>query len=199
MSKLVFEAIGKYIHSTRYHQIVETESVLKLSPGEQDIMSRDQRHSSQVAKTHYQKLSSREIAEKAKHCFGKLFSSPSEKGCLRSDMQIPLKKCKPNDIQESCAGYHESHETSDEADSEYDEIFLTPVPKSDTVGVKQGERLPFTDEEDSCILKGLKMYRRGHWSSILRDSSFCFKDNRTADSIMKRALLLLSRKKKASK
>ena len=41
MSKLVFEAIGKYIHPTRYHQIVETESVRKLSPGEQDIMSRD--------------------------------------------------------------------------------------------------------------------------------------------------------------
>ena len=91
MSKLVFEAIGKYIHPTRYRQIVETESVRKLSPGEQDIMSRDQKHSSQVAKTHYQKLSSREIAEKAKHCFGKLFSSPSEKGCLRSDMQIPPK------------------------------------------------------------------------------------------------------------
>ena len=54
-------------------------------------MSRDKKHSSQVAKTHYQKLSSREIAEKAKHCFGKLFSSPSEKGCLRSDMQIPPK------------------------------------------------------------------------------------------------------------
>ena len=80
MSKLVFEAIGKYMHPTRYHQIVETESVLKLSPGEQDIMSRDQKHSSQVTKTHYQKLSSREIAEKAKHCFGKLFSSPLEKG-----------------------------------------------------------------------------------------------------------------------
>ena len=118
MSKLVFEAIGKYIHPTRYRQIVETESVQKLSPGEQDIMSRDQKHSSQVAKIHYQKLSSREIVEKAKHCFGRLFSSPSEKGCLRSDMQIPPKKCKPNDIQESCAGYHESHETSDEADSE---------------------------------------------------------------------------------
>ena len=92
MSKLVFEAIGKYIHPTRYRQIVETESVRKLSPGEQDIMSRDQKHSSQVAKTHYQKLSFREIPEKAKHCFGKLFSSPSDKVCLRSDMQIPPKK-----------------------------------------------------------------------------------------------------------
>ena len=98
-------------------------------------------------------------------------------------MQMPPKKCKPNDIQESCAGYHESHGTSDEADSEYDEIFLTPVPKGDTVGVKQRERVPFTEEEDSCILKGIKMYGRGNWTSILRGSSFCFKDNKTADSI----------------
>ena len=80
-----------------------------------------------------------------------------------------------------------------------DEIFLTPVPKGDTVGVKQRERVPFTEEEDSCILKGIKMFGRGHWTSILRDSSFCFKNNRTADSIMKRALLLLRRKKKARK
>ena len=126
--KLVFEEIGKYIHPTRYRQIVETESVRKISLGEQDIMSRDQKHSSQVAKTHHQKLSSREIVEKAKHCFGKLCSSPSEKGCLRSDKQITPTKCKPNDIQESCAGNHKSHETSDEADSAYDEIFLTPAP-----------------------------------------------------------------------
>ena len=91
MSKLVLEAIGKYIHPTHYRQIVETESVWKLSPGEQEIMKeimRDQKHSSQVARTHCQKLSSREIAEKAKHRFGKLCSSPSEKGCLRSDIQI---------------------------------------------------------------------------------------------------------------
>ena len=89
MSKLVFAAIGKYIHPTRYRQIVETESVQKLFPGEQDILSRDHKHSSQVARTHYQKLSSREIAEKTKYCFGKLFSSPLEKFCLRSDMQMP--------------------------------------------------------------------------------------------------------------
>ena len=114
-------------------------------------------------------------------------------------MQMPPKKCKPNDTQESCVGYQESHGTSDEADSEYDEISLTPVPKCETVSVKQRERVPFTEEEDSCILKGFKMYGRGHWTSVLRDSFFCFKDNRTADSIMKRALLLLRRKKKARK
>ena len=58
MSKLVYEAIGKHIHPTRYQQIVETESAAKLSLGEQDIISRDQKHSSHVAGTYYQKISS---------------------------------------------------------------------------------------------------------------------------------------------
>ena len=35
MSKLVFDAIGKYIHPTRYRQIVETQSLNQLTSGEQ--------------------------------------------------------------------------------------------------------------------------------------------------------------------
>ena len=35
MSKLVFDAIGKYIHPTRYRQIVETESLNQLTSEEQ--------------------------------------------------------------------------------------------------------------------------------------------------------------------
>ena len=42
MSRLVYEAIEKHIHPTRYRQIVETESAARLSLGEQDIISRDQ-------------------------------------------------------------------------------------------------------------------------------------------------------------
>ena len=37
MSKLVFDAIGKYIHPTRYRQIVETQSLNQLSSEEQRI------------------------------------------------------------------------------------------------------------------------------------------------------------------
>ena len=52
MSKLVFDAIGKYIHPTRYR---ETESLNQLTSEEQRILSEDQKHSSAVAKVHYQK------------------------------------------------------------------------------------------------------------------------------------------------
>ena len=55
MSKLVFDAIGKYIHPTRYRQIVETQSLNQLPSKEQRVLSEDQKHSSAVAKVHYQK------------------------------------------------------------------------------------------------------------------------------------------------
>ena len=52
---LVFEAIGKYIHPTRYRQIIETQSSEVLLPSEQKWISEDQKHSSNVARVHYQK------------------------------------------------------------------------------------------------------------------------------------------------
>ena len=71
MSKLVFDAIGKYIHPTRYRQIVDTQSLDKLTSKEQRILSEDQKHSSAVAKVHYQKQRSREVAVKAHECLQK--------------------------------------------------------------------------------------------------------------------------------
>ena len=72
MSKLVFDAIGKYIHPTRYRQIVETQSFNQLTSEEQRILSEDQKHSSAVAKVHYQKQRSREVALKGHECLQKL-------------------------------------------------------------------------------------------------------------------------------
>ena len=62
--RMVFLAIGKYVNPTRFRQIVETESVEKLTVEEQQTLSEDQKHSSRVAKVHYQKLHSRDVAEK---------------------------------------------------------------------------------------------------------------------------------------
>ena len=54
-SMLVFETIGKYIHPTRYRQIIETQSAEFIQPKEQKWISEDQKHSSNVALVHYQK------------------------------------------------------------------------------------------------------------------------------------------------
>ncbi|XP_068727965.1 uncharacterized protein, partial [Montipora capricornis] len=72
MSKLVFDAIGKYIHPTRYRQIVETQSLDALDDKEHRVLCEDQKHSSVVAKVHYQKRRSREVAVKALECLQKL-------------------------------------------------------------------------------------------------------------------------------
>ena len=84
MSILTFQAIGKYIHPTRYCQIVETESALRLSSEEQSLVSRDQKHSSQVARTHYQKLASRNVAVKARHCVDKLKDESASETLIQS-------------------------------------------------------------------------------------------------------------------
>ena len=65
MSKLVFDATGKYVHPTRYCQIVETASCKNLSSSAQNTISEDQKHSSVVARVHYQKQRSPEVASKA--------------------------------------------------------------------------------------------------------------------------------------
>ena len=72
MSKVVFDAIGKYIHPTRYRQIFEMQSLNQLTSKEQRILSEDQKHSSAVAKVQYQKDRSREVAVKAHECLQKL-------------------------------------------------------------------------------------------------------------------------------
>ena len=72
MSKLVFDATGKYVHPTRYRQIVETASTRYLSNSAQSTISEDQKHSSVVAKVHYQTQRSREVASKEHKCLEKL-------------------------------------------------------------------------------------------------------------------------------
>ena len=69
VSKLVFDATGKYVHPTRYRQIVETASTRHLSSTAQSTITEDQKHSSVVARVHYQKQRSREVASK---CLEKL-------------------------------------------------------------------------------------------------------------------------------
>ena len=44
LSLLSFEAIGKYIHPTRYRQIVETASKENLTPSQQETLTSNQRH-----------------------------------------------------------------------------------------------------------------------------------------------------------
>ena len=59
-------------HPKRSHQIVETQSLNELTSEEQRILSEDQKHISAVAKVHYQRQRSREVALKGHECLQKL-------------------------------------------------------------------------------------------------------------------------------
>ena len=81
--RIIFLAIGKYINPTRYRQIIETEGVLNLDTNDQNILSQDQKHTSRVAKVHYQKMQSRDIAEKGQICMKKLVSVEENERVLK--------------------------------------------------------------------------------------------------------------------
>ena len=78
MSLLVYQAIGKSINPTRYRQIVETESSVVLTSKEREVLSKDQKHSSYVAKRSYQKQLSREVAMEGRTCMQKMIGTAGD-------------------------------------------------------------------------------------------------------------------------
>ena len=177
MSKLVFDAIGKYIHPTRYRQIVETQSLHLLTSKEQSILSEDQKHSSAVAKVHYQKQRSREVAVKAYECLQKL------QGTKGSEVE--------KDVSTRLSASRSSSPSSAEST---EPIIATPkkdVPPPAPLCIRRNGRtvLKFTADEDEFLKRGLKKHGIGQWTAILRDPDFKFQRGRVADSLKKRAEL----------
>ena len=181
MSKLVFDAIGKYIHPTRYRQIVETESLNQLTSKEQRILSEDQKHSSAVAKVHYQKQRSREVAAKAHECLQKL------QGTKGSEVDKEV-NTRFGDSTSSSATLAESAESKSVVSPERD------APPSNQLRIQRSQRrvLKFAAYEDEFLKKGIAKHGFGQWTAILRDSEYTFQDFRTTDSLKKRAGLKFS-------
>ena len=177
MSKLVFDAIGKYIHPTRYRQIVETQSINLLTSKEQRILSEDQKHSSAVARVHYQKQRSREVAVKAHECLQKL---QGEKGS-EVDKEVHTRFSDATSTVSAPVETEEPKSASPKTDS-----FET---KQLRIQRNQRRVLKFTADEDNFLKEGLKRYGIGQWTAILRDPDFKFQDGRVGDSLKKRAEL----------
>ncbi|CAB3987981.1 partial [Paramuricea clavata] len=162
LSVLVFEAIGKYIHPTRYRQIIETESSQVLLPNEQKWISEDQKHSSNVARVHYQKKRSREVAIRGRWCMQKLVDESKN---MESD-----------------------HEKIDQSSRGQDDVRKdSPTKPMETVPRRSGVR--FTIEEDKYIRVGIEKFGL-RWSKILRHPEFHFNPCRVANTLRKRAEVL---------
>ena len=192
MSKLVFDATGKYVHPTRYRQIVETASSRQLSSGAQSTISEDQKHSSVVARVHYQKQRSREVASKAHEYLERLHG---EKG---SEIEI--------DVRSRLSGNSASSEdqnaskTDTSSNDEGETIAETPPERLSAVPRLKRENafivtdcparkksLMFTPAEDGCLKAGIERHGYGQWKAILRDPEFRFQEGRTANSLLSRA------------
>ena len=156
--RVVFLAIGKYINPTRYRQIIETESAEKLTVDEQTCLSEDQKHTSNVAKIHYQKLRSENIAMKVKSCLEKLQDSSKS--------------------SEQLAVINKATHSSNKIDFEKVE------PRKQ--GLRQ-KKTTFSDNEDNFIRKGISKYGYGRWTSILNDPSFKFHPSREPCTLAVRA------------
>ena len=175
---------------------METESTLRLSSEEQSLVSRDQKHSSQVARTHYQKLASRDVAVKAHHCVDKLkdesasetlsqsFSSQettskrprhqlrrNHSKCTQRTMI--LRNMSENELSLTQSNFSEGHQSQR----------VTPIRKM---------REPFSREEDDYLKEGIVTHGYGKWTAILKNPNFKFHNNRSSDSLMKRARILKS-------
>ena len=175
MSKLVFDAIGKYIHPTRYRQTVETQSLNELTSEEQRILSEDQKHSSAVAKAHCQKQRSREIALKGHECLQKLQGAKGSE--VDEDVHPRL-----------------GDSTSNAGPSVEPVQNVNSSPQKDALPkrILRSHRnirhvLKFTTEEVSFLKEGIAKHGFGQWTAILRDDDFQFQNGRTADSLKKRA------------
>ena len=183
---LVFQAIGKYIHPTRYRQIVETESLQKLSTEEQRVLSHDQKHSSVVAQVHYQKVTSQSVAEGGFRCMEKLVDFDLSRKALKSiglDLPVP--------INENENAANEGNEKSVE-NNFVPNNYTTVKVLNTTIEKSKGRRakIPFSKQEDSFIAAGIKRYGKGKWTSILKDPEFNFHSSRQISTLSVRAKTL---------
>ena len=160
--RIVYETIGKYINPTRYHQIIETESTEKLVASEQANLSQDQKHTSAVAKIHYQKRKSEDIAAKAKKIMDKLrdkSESSSVINLINSDTEISASN-------NASLGSNDSEKVG-----------------TFSVNSIRMKKVLFSEMEDSFLKQVVSKYGMGKWTSILNDSNCKFHSSRKASAL----------------
>jgi hypothetical protein len=194
--RMVFQAIGKYIHPTRYRQIVETESSQKLTPEEQSQLSMDQKHTSRVAKVHYKKMESQKVAMNGHKCMQKLLNNSEVGPSSSNEIEFTLEEVSSNDDSEQLIQKAQSLMSIVEKSPEKSNKM---VPLQPTVLVKdiapkgkaneRGKMVPFTKSEDNFLRDGIKKYGKS-WTKILRDDLYRFNRSRKTCTLLQRAKVL---------
>ena len=199
MTIIVFEAIGKYIHPTRYRQIIETTSSDKLTIEEQSIISKDQKHHSHVAEVNYKKHLSRDIATRGKACMEKLIGE--QRTVTNNAVATVI-----SDIRNAEASFGiPILPSSADATGHEDVVIVKDLPKAvsgddkdccitneqdikeEPVDDSTHRRIAFTDAENEKLRDGIVKFGRSQWSRILEYGGGTFHKVRTRDSLRMRA------------
>eukprot|EP00111_Clytia_hemisphaerica_P005816 TCONS_00016828-protein len=178
--RLVYQAIGKYINPTRYRQIIETASAEKLTSEEQATISLDQKHTSHVAKIHYQKLQSQKIAKSAKELIAKLTNNSAGLETLHNISKspstlIPQKDTITDFVMENQELQHSSTSSPNQQSSEQKK------PGQN----KRAPKVPFSAMEDNFLKAGLQKHGP-KWTIILNDPAFLFHSTRKTATLLTR-------------
>lgn len=134
-----------------------------------------QKHSSAVAKVHYQKQRSCEVALKGLECLQKLQGSKGSE--VGEDVHARL-----GDLTSEAGPSVERVQNISSSPKK------DPLPKRILRSHKNVRRVvKFTKEDDDFLKEGITKHGFGQWTAILRDDDFQFQEGRTADSLKKRA------------
>ena len=169
---------------------METASCRQLSSSTQSTISKDQKHSSVVARVHHQKQRLREVASKVHEYLERLHR---KKG---SEVEIDV----PSRFSGNSASSEDQNgsKTDTSSNNEGEKITETP-PKRLSASLKREnvfivtdfparkKSLMFTHEEDNYLKAGIERHGYGQWKAILRDSELHFQEGRTANSLLSRA------------
>ena len=187
--RMVFQAIGKYIHPTRYRQIVESASAELLSPEEQQKLSLDQKHSSRVAKVHYQKKESQKVAVAGQQCMQKMIEA-SCKNNSTSDGDIEFAVERKNDSDADTLLIEKTTQLMSVPDHPKKNALSSKntvqVVVEDIVKSQRQKMIPFSNMEDKFLQDGIQKHGKS-WTRILKDPSFKFQPSRQHCTLAQRA------------
>ena len=199
--RLVFQAIGKYINPTRYRQIIETESAEKLSLEEQRTLSLDQKHTSLVARVHYQKLKSHDVAKKGKELMSKLLNDDGTGNSTLEKITSPdydffHKKQTDFAIASSSSNNdinlleRQTDTTQAEFANKTVAVTISDIKKKPKeVSCTRQKKVAFSSLEDKFLKLGIEKYGCS-WSKILADPEFKFHSSRKTATLCRRAQVL---------
>ena len=176
--------------------ITETASSEYLSPKDQELISQDQKHTSNVAKVHYRKKNSRAVAQKTSACIEKLINNVSKESQENENESNQIDEVTIEDEITTIDGEENRNIpeapvnkpiTRLSAKQQNKATFKINEPIVVSPSSIRQKKNSFTKEEDMFIVNGLKKYGKGKWTQILNDPDFKIHPSRKISTLMTRA------------